>query len=152
MCISIAYVWSNFDWTVASDHSASKHLVSDEDNDLHSRGMVELLSIISTSTGHCDFFKRAGQTWHWLNVCGFVVRIRLHFNDIRTWCISDYFRRWSGRYNHNQITMRLLLTSVDNQMWAQSEYGQDQDIGRMLEPGINRASDAECTKGMSPSQ
>ena len=67
----------------------------------------------------------------------FTVNIRLHLKDIQTQCILDYLRRWSGRSDHNQITMLLLINYTYLKMWAQSECGQYQDKGHMLESSIN---------------
>ena len=64
-------------------------------------------------------------------------------------CVPDYLRRWSGRPDHNQITMRLLIVYTHLKCLAQSECGQDQDKGRMLEPVINGAP-VSLTLPLSP--
>lgn len=58
---------------------------------------------------------------------------------IQTQCVPDYLWRWSGRSDHNLITMCLLIIHNCLNIWAPSECGQYQDKGRMLEPVINGA-------------
>lgn len=58
------YVLSNSDWTMASDHSARRHLVSIEDHDLNSGGFVEVTCrcpYLLPRLAGVTYFMRAGQ-------------------------------------------------------------------------------------------
>lgn len=62
------YVLSNSDWTMASDHSARRHLVSIEDHDLNSGGFVEVTCrcpYLLPRLAGVMYFMRAGQPWNW---------------------------------------------------------------------------------------
>lgn len=62
------YVLSNFDWTMASDHSTRRHLVSIEDLNLNSGGFVEVTYRCPYLLASVMYFMRAGQQWNWPNV------------------------------------------------------------------------------------
>ena len=65
---------------------------------------------------------------------GLTIQICFHLIDIQLQWVPDYLWRWSGRADHNQITMHLLIVYTCLKMW---ECGQYQEKGQMLEPGIN---------------